>query len=151
MNAIEQQNDITAIMQLVADESSAFWNKDFEAWAQCWLHTAYIRMMGWWARGGVTVIEGWEALSDQVQTTMAAHPEPNPTAAHVRRENVNLRISENMAWLTFDQYGQDTGDLAMDMPGLSRETRILEKQHGEWKIVYVNWLLEGEATEGNGS
>jgi hypothetical protein len=147
MNPLEQQSDATAIMQVVADESSAFWNKDFEAWAQCWLHAAYIRMIGWWARGGITVIEGWEALSSRVKTTMAANPDPNPTAAHVRRENVNLRINGNMAWVTFDQYGQDTGDLEMDMPGLSRETRILEKQPDGWKIVYVNWLLEGEAVD----
>ncbi|MFO7681328.1 MAG: nuclear transport factor 2 family protein [Chloroflexota bacterium] len=147
MNLIDQQSDTIAIMQVVIDESSTFWNKDFEAWAQCWLHTDYIRMIGWWARGGITVIEGWDALSSRIKTTMAANPEPNPTAAYVRRENVNLRISGNMAWVTFDQYGQDTGDLEMDMPGLSRETRILEKQNDEWKIVYVNWLLEGAVIE----
>jgi hypothetical protein len=145
MNSIEQQSETTAIMQVIADESAAFWNKDFAAWAQCWLHTPDIRMMGWWARGGITVIEGWDALSSRVKATMAANPEPNPTAAHVRRENVNLRISGSMAWVTFDQYGQETGDLEMDMPGLSRETRVLEKHSGKWEIAYVNWLLEGEA------
>jgi hypothetical protein len=144
MNPIEQQNDTTAIMQVIADESIAFWNKDFEGWARCWQHTDYIRRTGWWARGGITVTEGWDALSSRVKETMAAYPEPNPTAARVRRENVNLRINGDMAWVTFDQVGEDTGDLEMDMPGLSREARILEKQNGEWKIVYVNWLLEGE-------
>jgi ketosteroid isomerase-like protein len=144
MNPNEQPDDTHAILQVITDESSAFWNKDFAAWAKCWRHTAAIRMMGWWAHGGITVIEGWEALSHRVKTTMADNPEPNPTAAQVRRENVNLHIKGDMAWVTFDQYGQDTGDLAMDMPGLSRETRVLEKEQGEWKIVYVNWLLEGD-------
>ena len=32
----------------------------------------------------------------------------------------------------------------MDMPGLSHETRILEKHDGQRKIVYVGWLLAGE-------
>lgn len=49
-----------------------------------------------------------------------------------------------MAWVTFDQYGKDTNDPTFDMPGLSRETRILEKINGKWKIVYVGWLLQGE-------
>ena len=151
MNLIEQQDDPAAIMQVIADESAAFWKKDFAAWAHCWRHTAYIRMIGWWARGGITVIEGWDALSSRVQATMAANPEPNPTAQRVRRENVNLRLEGNMAWVTFDQYGQDTGDLAMDMPGLSRETRILEKHQDAWKIVYISWLLEGEAGGENAS
>ena len=144
MEHSEQQSDTNAIMQVIADESAAFWHKDFDAWAQCWLQATYIRMVGWWARGGITVIAGWEALSERVRTTMAANPEPNPTALQVRRENINLRIAGKMAWVTFDQYGQDTGDLQMDMPGLSRETRILEKHQDEWKIVYVGWLLEGE-------
>lgn len=147
MDHSEQQSDAQAIMQVIADESAAFWHKDFEAWAQCWVQTAYIRMFGWWARGGITVIEGWDALSNRVKTTMTANPEPNSTAQHVRRENVNLRIDGNMAWVTFDQYGQDTGDAQMDMPGLSRETRFLEKHNDGWKIVYVGWLLEGDETD----
>ncbi len=151
MSTIEQSSDTRAILQVIANESTAFWNKDFAAWAQCWRHTADIRMMGWWARGGISVIEGWEALSQRVQTTMAANPEPNPTAAQVRRENVNLHIQGQMAWVTFDQYGQETGDVAMDMPGLSHETRVLEKDQGEWKIVYVNWLLEGGLSGDTGS
>jgi hypothetical protein len=142
MNPNEQPSDARVILQVVAAESAAFWNKDFAAWAKCWRHTPEIRQMGWWAHGGITVIEGWEALSQQMKTLMAANPEPNPTAADVRRENVNLHVHGQLAWVTFDQYGQDTGERAMDMPGLSRETRILEQEQGEWKIVYVNWLLE---------
>ena len=139
------QSEATAIMRVIARESEAFWNKDYDAWAQCWLHAPYIRLMGWWARGGITVIEGFDALSTRIKENLLANPEPNPTAAQVRRENINLRIGHDVAWVTFDQYGQDTGEPDMDMPGVSRETRILEKHNGEWKLVYVGWLLEGEA------
>lgn len=81
---------------------------------------------------------------------MRANPEPNPTAARYRREKVNLRVSGNVAWLTFDQYGLDTGEPDMDMPGRSRETRLLERHGGEWKIVYVGWLLEEPPTPPTG-
>jgi hypothetical protein len=74
---------------------------------------------------------------------LTANSEPNPTVAQVRRENLNLRTARNVAWITFDQYGLDTGELDTDMPGISRETRILEKHNGEWKIAYVGWLLVG--------
>jgi hypothetical protein len=147
MEPIDQQSEAVAIMRVIAGESAAFWNKDYEAWAQCWVHAPYIRIMGWWARGGITVVEGWESLSARIKTTLTANPEPNPTAAQVRRENLNLRTYQDMAWVTFDQYGLDTGELDMDMPGVSRETRILEKHNGEWKIVYVGWLLEGSAAD----
>jgi hypothetical protein len=132
-----------AVMRVIEAETNAFWHKDFDAWADCWLHSPDIRMMGWWARGGISVIEGWEAHSRNIKRLMDANPTPNPASANVRRENVNIRISDDMAWVTFDQYGADTGEPDMDMPGLSHETRILEKHNGEWKIVYAAWLLEG--------
>ncbi len=134
--------DREAILELLQRESTAFWNKDFDGYARCWAHGEYIRTMGWWKTGGISITEGWETQAERVQSLMEEYPETNPTASRVRRENMNLLISGNMAWCTFDQYGEDTGDTAMDMPGRSRETRIFEKHDGEWKIVYVGWLLE---------
>jgi len=67
---------------------------------------------------------------------MQDHPVPNRTATEVRRENITLRVGQDMAWVTFDQYAGDTGEPDMDMPGLSRETRVLEKRDGEWRIAY---------------
>ena len=131
-------------MEVIDRESEAFWNKDFEGYAACWLHEEHVRTMGWWEDGGITVVEGWNERAARTQKHMEASPEPNPTANNVKRVNVNLRIFEDVAWMTFDQYGEDTGDSLMDMPGLSRETRILEKHDGEWKIVYVGWLLVGD-------
>jgi hypothetical protein len=130
-----------AVMRVVEAETTAFWMKDFEAWAACWLQTPDIRRHGWWERGGVGIVEGWEALSERVRQNMANNPTPQPEAANVRRENVHVRVTDEMAWVTFDQYGADTGEPDMDMPGLSYETRILEKHDGQWKIVYVCWLL----------
>jgi len=133
-----------AVMQVVVAETTAFWMKDYDAWANCWLQTADTRRVGWWARGGIRITEGWEGLSASVREAIANNPIPNPRAVQVRRERVQVRTSDNMAWVTFEQYGADTGEPDMDMPGLSYETRILEKHDGQWKIVYVGWLLAGE-------
>ena len=72
---------------------------------------------------------------------MGGNPDRNRTAAELRRENFTLRIGKDMAWVTYDQYAPNTGEATMDMPGLSRETKILEKHRGEWKLVYVGYLL----------
>lgn len=133
----------TEVLAVIAAESAAFWNKDYAAWSVLWAHVPYTRTLGWWAAGGVTVVEGWEAQSTAIRRTMEASPAPNPTAGRVRRENINMQIHATVAWVTFDQYGEDTGDAKMDMPGRSRETRILERHDGQWKIVYAGWLLEG--------
>ena len=143
MEKNDQQTEIEAILNVIAGESTAFWNKDFEAWAQYWVHAPYIRSMGWTPAGGVSYVAGWDILSTHTREYLAKDPIPNPNAANVRRENFNIRIYGDSAWVTFDQYGQETGKPAFDMPGRSRETRMLEKQDGKWKFVYVGWLLEG--------
>lgn len=137
-------SEARAVMDVIEAETTAFWMKDYAAWANCWLQTPDIRRLGWWARGGIRVTHGWDELSRAVRENMASNPTPQPEAVAVRRENLHVRTSDHMAWVTFDQYGADTGEPDMDMPGLSHETRVLEKHDGHWKIVYVGWLLAGE-------
>lgn len=141
---IDFEKEKQAILQVLEGESTAFWNKDMEAFSKFWVHEDYVRTMGWWKQGGVTVVEGWKEREERTRKHMENSPDPNSTATTVKRKNINLRIYKDVAWLTFDQYGEDTGDSTMDMPGLSRETRIFEKHDGQWKIAYVGWLLEGE-------
>lgn len=141
---VDMEPERAAILETIQGESTAFWDKDFDRWKSYWVQSPHARIMGWWAAGGVSVTEGWDAIAGGMRTLMRENPEPNPTAALVRRENLNVRILGDMALVTFDQYGTNTGDERMDMPGLSRETRVLEKHDGQWKIAYVGWLLEGE-------
>jgi hypothetical protein len=140
-------DDVRAILKVIEEESAAFWNKDFEAFARHWVHEPYARHMGWWSRGGITAICGWREIGMRMKWQMEQNPEPNPTARAVRRENVNIRVGADIAWVTFDQHGLETGDRRMDMPGLSHETRILEKHDGVWKIAYAGWLLVGPDEE----
>ncbi|MEQ9168178.1 MAG: nuclear transport factor 2 family protein [Fulvivirga sp.] len=138
------KSDSIVLINLIEKESKAFWDKDFEKYSECYAHEDYIRTIGWWQGGGIVVVEGWNERSIRAQQLMNLSSEPNKNAIQVNRKNVNLRIFDDVAWLTFDQHGVDTNDPLMDMPGLSRETRIFEKHNGEWKLVYVGWLLEGE-------
>lgn len=59
-----------AIITLIERESKAFWDKNFEAYADCWAHEDYVRTMGWWAVGGITVIQGWEARGNRTRKFM---------------------------------------------------------------------------------
>ena len=143
MTEQESSAELAAILAVIRRETSAFWDKDFDAWADCWAHVPYTRTMGYWPLGGVSVVEGWDAQSALIRRMMAE----NPRRIH-RPGWCGARISTHTsfadaAWITFDQYAVDTGDPVFDMPGRSRETRILERHDGQWKIVYTGWLLEG--------
>ena len=141
--ATQFARDSAQIMATIVGETAAFYNKDFNAWASEWVHAPYVRVVGWWPKGSVTVREGWDVVSGEVRQLMKESPNPNPTATQVRRENINMQIRGNVAWLTWDEYGLNTGDSNMDMPGLTRSTRVLEKHGGKWRIAYVGWLLQG--------
>ena len=52
----------------------------------------------------------------------------------VEREDFGIRINKDLAWATYTQKGIDPDGKVIKT---DRETRILERINGEWKIVYV--------------
>lgn len=129
-----------AVMAVISAESESFFNKDLATFSRCWMHSPFVRRLGWWTRGGVSDVVGWDELFVRTREMMLDLPEPNRTAQELTRENVVLRVAGDMAWATFDQYSPDTGEPDIDMPGLSRECRVLEKHAGEWRIVYHTYI-----------
>lgn len=60
------------------------------------------------------------------------------------RDNECIRVVRDMAWYTFDQYSYEKG--TRKLLGKSLETRILEKQNGEWKIAYLGYYYLPDTT-----
>jgi hypothetical protein len=137
------EDEKAAILEVIDRQATAFWAKDFQRWADTWVHAPYIRRLGWSEPGGVSSVEGWEAIGARMKKSMAENPKPNLTPARLVRERLNFRIYADVAWVTFEQHGVSTGEPRFDMPGLSHETRILEKHNGQWKVAYLGYLLAG--------
>jgi DNA-binding CsgD family transcriptional regulator len=132
--------DIEAILGVLKAESEAFWNKDFEAYSRCWVNASYVRRTGWWSLGGVTWRVGWDEIARRTREQFANFPGRNATPQTMRRENMTIRAGKDMAWVSYEQHAGEQGEPEMDMPGLSRETKILEKHDGEWKLAYICYL-----------
>ena len=91
--------DTEAILRLIETETSAYFNKDYEGWARCWVHAPYVRRFGWYARGGRLIHQATKGERSQEARKGAAHGhavEPktairsaaaaaNPTADRMRR------------------------------------------------------------------
>lgn len=135
--------DEAEIKAVIEAEAAAYWDKDFDAFARCWERGPDVRRMGWWERGGIPIQRGWDEIAARMRRVMAESPGPNPNAGRVRRDGVNMRVAGEMAWMTFDQTGIETGDRDMDMPGVTHDTRILERHGGEGRLAYVGLLLRG--------
>lgn len=129
-----QADDRQAILALIDAETAAYFAKDFDAWARCWAQEAFVRRFAWFARGGMLLNVGWSEEAREQRKSMSAYPTPNSSMRQLARDQVNIRIGADMAWVTFDQTAPSTGD-PFDVPGLQHELRILERIDGEWKIV----------------
>jgi DNA-binding CsgD family transcriptional regulator len=143
------QQETAAIVRLITDATAALTRRDFDAWANCWVHAPHVRRIsGWthgrdnWTQGGIIIQEGWDEIWPPVKLFLADPPYavyPNGTLC----KNWNVRVGREVAWATFDQYPlDDTGQPAPDFFGLLRETRVLEKQAGKWKIAYLSFFHE---------
>jgi DNA-binding CsgD family transcriptional regulator len=139
-SVVDRGDDVEAVRRAIEAETRAFYAKDFDALSRRWMHEPWIRRLGWWTRGGVSDRSGWEEIGDRTHQLFLDHPEHNVSGENIRRENLVIRVSGDMAWATFDQYAPDTGEPDMDMPGLSREARVLERHDGEWRIVYLSYI-----------
>ena len=139
--ALERER--AAILDVIDRQAAAFWAKNFDRWADTWVHAPYVRRVGWSETGGVVSVEGWDEIGARMKKNMRDDPAPNLTPAKLVRDHLNFRIQGGVAWVTFEQHGVATGDTRFDMAGLSYETRIFEKHDGKWKVAYLGYLLAG--------
>ena len=122
-------------MDVISQETQAWWNRDYEMWSNSWHHAPYI---SWNGTTNVMHLEylGWDALSKFTQESFKKYPDPN--LSKVERSDWQFRIYKKGAWVRFTQKGE----------GTSREVRILEKHKGKWKIVHVGWIDESSFEKG---
>jgi hypothetical protein len=135
----EEQESIKTV---VSDESTYFYNRNAEKWANCYRQTAST----YWAcieKDGTLQKEGWDAIGPFV--TGYIKDNPKPIKCSFKRENYNFRkVNPTYIWLTFDQT-RTTGKTK----DFSKETRIMELIKGEWKIVNMTgfWMPLEEKTK----
>lgn len=136
--AIDFEKEKAAIRAVIAKETESYYRQDFEAWKSTYLDSPAFRKYGYWEGfpEKVTFHNGFESLKAEKKKQFDAN-ETLWQGSTEERENENFRISNNMAWYTFEQfsYEKDTRKLL----GKSLETRILEKHDGEWKIAYLGY------------
>ena len=65
VRTVDHEKERQAILAVIEGESAAFWNKDYDKWSSYWVQEPYIRTMGWWKDGGVTVVEGWNQRAER--------------------------------------------------------------------------------------
>ena len=136
---VEHRSDSEAIWQAIATEIEAFWMRDFEVFASCFVQSPRFRFHAWVRVGGITIREGWDNFARSILTDIAQDPDANPYFAYgMTLEDRNLTVVGDMAWCTFTSVCQ-TGDLhGFRGPGITHETRVLERFDGQWRSAFYS-------------
>ncbi|MGS2762767.1 hypothetical protein [Sinomicrobium sp. M5D2P9] len=127
-----------AILERLNTETKDAFQRDYEAWTKNWVHDPTISKVYMnFADSTFSESIGWKEISQFVKTFIEEHPEPEPIPKLL--DNIDVRLYGNGAWVTYEQ--QDS------LRGLKRETRLMEKVNGQWKIAGMQTTIYGFETD----
>jgi len=131
--------DQSKIKQLIADETKAFYAKDYETWMTLYRQTPQT-YFAQYEKSQLIVKDGWDALSSWATTWFNEGKKgAKPTFA---REKTNFRkVNPTYVWVTYKQVKTLDGKKET-----SQELRIVELIKGEWKMVNHTSMLASTST-----
>ncbi len=123
-----------AILERLNNETKDAFQRDYEAWTKNWVHDPSISKVYMnFVDSTFSESIGWKEISQFVKTFIEEHPEPEPVPKLL--DKINVRLYGNGAWVTYKQ--KDS------LRGIKRETRLMEKVNGEWKIAGMQTTIYG--------
>ncbi len=105
--------------------------RDKIAWEKSWVHDS--RFQSIMECGTMQIARSYEAFRQNVFEAMDAAPDP--VDASFELKNLKIETKGDMAWVTFEQIVTKTSD-PMAVPNHSHNFRLLERNDGDWKILF---------------
>ena len=136
-SAFNEVAEKEAIMKVIENETSCFFKRDYDGWKETYAQTDYA-FQAWSNDDGTFDAKvGWKEIDEKSGKYFKENPVPADGISHPKVERRNMIIKfygENVAYMLWDQYNIDK-DLKKYFH--SKDTRIMEKIDGKWKIVNV--------------
>ncbi len=124
-----------AILETINSETKAAFGRDYEAWKSKWIHESSLtKTYIDFSDSTFTETLGWEEIDSFVRTYFEEHPKPDPLPTPLA--DIIVRLYGSGAWVSFEQNDPSRG--------LKRETRLMEKVNGEWKIAGMHTTIYGK-------
>ena len=136
--AVNSEQEKAAILATINRETEAAFRRDYEGWKDYWVHEPYVaKTYMEMPDSSLSETLGWEAIDEFVRTYIEEHPEPDPVPTLV--DDINVQLYGEGAWVSFEQNDS--------VRGLKRETRLMEKVDGQWKIAGMHTTIYGSESE----
>ncbi|MEM6893018.1 MAG: hypothetical protein AAF554_04955 [Bacteroidota bacterium] len=133
---LEQEK--TAILATINSETVAAFSRDYDGWQNKWIHEPFVtKTYMQFPDSSITETLGWKEISGFVKKYFEAHPEPDPLPKPI--EDIEVRVYGSGAWVKYEQVDS--------VRGLKRETRLMEKVDGIWKIAGMHTTIYGKQAE----
>lgn len=124
------QADHEAIKRVLRSETEGFFKRDKTEWANAWAHTPYINFAANLYGGDFLLVQGWNNLEKQFASQFKSKKVTDKVV--VQNANYNIHQNGNMAFVAYDQTLIDSHGKTT-----SKESRVVEKINGQWKIINV--------------
>ena len=132
--AVNVEQEKVAILATINRETEAAFRRDYRGWQDYWVHAPYVaKTYMEMPDSSMSETLGWQAIDDFVRTYIEEHPEPDPVPTLV--DDIDVRLYGDGAWVSFEQNDS--------VRGLKRETRLMEKVDGQWKIAGMHTTIYG--------
>jgi tetratricopeptide (TPR) repeat protein len=125
--AQQADSSIKATVQAVTE---SFYARNASAWQSCWIQDAEVSRTIVNGSRFYTAV-GWEKFGPATLEMIAKYPKAIPVK--FTYDNFTTRVSDGMAWVEYDQ--KMTMVDKPEFKRLSRESRVLMKKDGKWKIA----------------
>ncbi len=130
------------ILEFLRSEQDAYYHGDFDAFIAHWHHGPQVVSMLAGAQVGTRIHRGWDQLLPRFKEGLNQYPQDFDNRAIIRNENVQVQISGDMAWVSYDQVAADRPD-GMNLPTLSHGLKIVQRFDGKWKLVCIADIAPG--------
>ena len=124
------QSDNDAMKRVLRSETEGFFKRDKAEWSNAWAHTPYINFAANLYGGDFRLVKGWTDLEKHFASQFKSNKVLDKVT--VKNDNYVIHQNGNMALVTYDQTLLDSHGKTT-----SKETRVLEKLNGQWKIINV--------------
>ncbi|MCB9298963.1 MAG: DinB family protein [Lewinellaceae bacterium] len=135
---VNEKRELAVILKVVEAETGCFFARDYDCWKENWVQEAHAFQAWNNADGTFDARTGWAAVDKEIGDYIKNNPVGPAKTSHpkVIRKNFTVKFyGENAAYLTWDQYNSDPEGRQFRC---SKESRIVEKHGGEWKIAHVS-------------